>query len=174
MLWLDNSNSVKPHVLLATTRTETNMHFPKQSVTAAVLLCMAEKVQARSSLRVASPGAAFWASAAPCLPWDGWICPRGALKWGQVAMKVSQRTDVVNRSRAQPLTPIPFCVTPQLGTKEGYLIKQGKIVKVRKSLNCCFCSVITQLRMTWSWNCSTCISLQTGTICVLSNNKAQL
>lgn len=56
MLWLDNYNSVKPHVLLATTRTETNMHFPKQSVTAAVLLCMAEKVQARSSLRLASPG----------------------------------------------------------------------------------------------------------------------
>lgn len=49
----------------------------------------------------------------------------------------------VGKSRAQPLTLIPFFVTSQLGTKEGYLIKQGKIVKVRKILICCFHSVIT-------------------------------
>lgn len=50
--------------------------------------------------------------------------------------------DVGNRSRAQSLTLIPFLVTSQLGTKEGYLIKQGKIVKVRKTLTPCFHSAI--------------------------------
>lgn len=41
------------------------------------------------------------------------------------------------------LTPIPFLLTSQLGTKEGYLIKQGKIVKVRKPLTPCFYSITT-------------------------------
>lgn len=40
--------------------------------------------------------------------------------------------DVGNGSRAPSLTPVLFLITSQLGTKEGYLIKQGKIVKVKK------------------------------------------
>lgn len=51
--------------------------------------------------------------------------------------------DVGSRSRAQSLTTIPLLVTSQLGTKEGYLIKQGKIVKVRKILTPCFHSAVT-------------------------------
>lgn len=38
-----------------------------------------------------------------------------------------------NGSRAPSLTPVLFLITSQLGTKEGYLIKQGKIVKVKKT-----------------------------------------
>lgn len=36
------------------------------------------------------------------------------------------------------------------------------------------CDHTQKLKTMWSWNCSTCISLQRGTICVLSNNKTQL
>lgn len=36
------------------------------------------------------------------------------------------------------------------------------------------CDHPQKLKTTWSWNCSTCISLQRGTICFLSNSKAQL
>lgn len=38
-----------------------------------------------------------------------------------------------NGSGALSLTPVLFLITSQLGTKEGYLIKQGKIVKVKKT-----------------------------------------
>lgn len=84
-------------------------------------------------------------------------------------------------NRAQSLTPISFLVTSQLGTKEGYLIKQGKIVKVRKTLTPRFhyagiaVAVEAQkLETIQSWNSSTCILLQRRTICVPSNNKARL
>jgi len=58
-------------------------------------------------------------------------------------LNVGKEGDVGSRSRAQSLTPIPFLVTSQLGTKEGYLTKQGKIVKVRKTLTPCFHSAVT-------------------------------
>lgn len=57
--------------------------------------------------------------------------------------EVGKEEDVGNRSRVQSLTLISFLVTSQLGTKEGYLIKQGKIVKVRKTFTPCFHSAIT-------------------------------
>lgn len=78
------------------------------------------------------------------------------MRTGQVAMgsfpknrplfhlpDVGKEGDVGSRSRTQSLTPIPFLVTSQLGTKEGYLIKQGKIVKVRKTRTPCFHSAVT-------------------------------
>lgn len=59
--------------------------------------------------------------------------------------------DVGSRSRAQSLTQIPFLVTSQLGTKEGYLVKQGRIVKVRKTYSLLpHCDHPQKLKTMWS------------------------
>lgn len=67
-------------------------------------------------------------------------------------LDVGKEGDVGNRNRAQSLTLIPFLVTSQLGTKEGYLIKQGKIVKVRKTLTPLLplCNLPQKLETKWS------------------------
>lgn len=142
---------VKPHVLLVTTCTEATIQPHKIKYNAAILLCLAEKVQPRNSLREAQSGGCLQSQHSSMFILRQLDPPKrssevSASGYEEFPKEVIHLPHVgndrdVGKSRAQPLTLIPFFVTSQLGTKEGYLVKQGKIVKVRKT--CCFHPVIT-------------------------------
>lgn len=122
-------------------------------------------MQARSPLREAqSRGLPSEPAQVHVYPSGGSSNLRGALERGRVAVgsfpknrllihltDTGKEGDVGSRSRAQSLTKIPFLVTSQLGTKEGYLVKQGRIVKVRKTYSLLpLCDHPQKLKTMWS------------------------
>lgn len=142
------------------------------------------QVQGRSSLREAQPGDCPQSQHSSIFSLRQLDLPKGsteiwASEYGEFPKELIHLPDVGkegnlgSRSRAQSSNLNPFLCyfTARYQRRIFDKTRQNSQGKKNSYLLLPLCGHPEKLK---SCNCSTCISLQRGTICVLSNNKAQL